>query len=160
MHPFLPNDIQIVTDPEATCSLDNVHLALTNAEADRLVSLSSRLTGRHPLNEITDTADDEALILKPCAAALLFDIPLSEDGVYFLSTLTQWGIPAAQVKATVPLTGTAQFIALQHRLAHVSVLDYLAGSATLEVDPEVFSRIGDPHAPWEKTYDLDPGTCP
>jgi hypothetical protein len=75
---------------------------------------------------------------------------------YFLSTLAQWGVPVAQVKATVPLTGTAQFIALQHRLAHVSVLDYLAGSATLEVDPDVFSRVGDPYAPWEKTYDLDP----
>src|SRR5262249_34013984 len=46
---------------------------------------------------------------------------------YFLDTLARWGVPAARVKATVPLTGTAQFIALQHRLAHVSVLDYLAG---------------------------------
>jgi hypothetical protein len=54
------------------------------------------------------------------------------------------------------VASTAQFIALQHRLAHVSALDYLAGSATLEVDPDLFSRVGDPYAPWEETYGIAP----
>lgn len=36
--------------------------------------------GRLPLGEVTDTADDEKLILKPHDAALLFDLPLSEGG--------------------------------------------------------------------------------
>src|SRR5262249_16526803 len=47
----------------------------------RLISLSPRLTGRRPIDEVTDTADDEALILKLHAAAILFDLPVSEDGV-------------------------------------------------------------------------------
>ncbi len=75
---------------------------------------------------------------------------------YFLSALTRWGVPARDVAESVPLTATAQFIALQYRLAHLSVLDYLAGSAVLEVDPGVYARQGDPYEPWETAYGLDP----
>ncbi|MGH3431169.1 MAG: hypothetical protein ACRD3Q_13530 [Terriglobales bacterium] len=75
---------------------------------------------------------------------------------YFLSALTRWGVPARDIEESVPLTATAQFIALQYRLAHLSVLDYLAGSATLEVDPEVYAQVGDPYEQWERTYDINP----
>jgi hypothetical protein len=34
---------------------------------------------------------------------------------------------------------------VQYRLAHRSLLDYLVGSAVLEVDPEVYARVGDPY---------------
>lgn len=56
----------------------------------------------------------------------------------------------------MPLTSTAQFIALQYRLAHLSVLDYLAGSAVIEVDPDAYARQGDPYAPWETAYGIAP----
>lgn len=147
MHPFLPNDVQMATGPEVGCNLDDVRLMLTDAENYHYVRAAGvrqgPLLGRAVEAEVFD---------------LVREFVLSEGTHehYFLSTLARWGIPAAQVKATIPLTGTAQFIALQHRLAHVSVLDYLAGSATLEVDPDVYSRVGDPYAPWEETYGIDP----
>lgn len=75
---------------------------------------------------------------------------------YFLESLTRWGIPAREILSAAPLTSTSEFIALQYYLAHKSVLDYLAGSTALEVDPEVYSRAGDPYEPWEKAYSLDP----
>ncbi len=75
---------------------------------------------------------------------------------YFLTALTRWGLPGHVVQQAVPLTATAQFIALQYRLAHLSILDYLAGSATLEVDPDVYAHEGDPYARWETIYSIDP----
>jgi pyrroloquinoline quinone (PQQ) biosynthesis protein C len=75
---------------------------------------------------------------------------------YFLATLTRWGLPERDVRQTVPLTATATFIALQYRLAHLSILDYLAGSAALEVDPQVYERQGDPYQDWAATYRVDP----
>jgi hypothetical protein len=48
------------------------------------------------------------------------------------------------------------FIGLQYRLAHRSLLDYLAGSAVLEVDPEVYAKAGDPYQFWETIYGVDP----
>lgn len=75
---------------------------------------------------------------------------------YFLDALTRWGVQARVVETSVPLTATAQFIAMQYRLAHLSLLDYLAGSAVLEVDPEVYARQGDPYERWETAYGLDP----
>lgn len=75
---------------------------------------------------------------------------------YFLESLTLWGIPAPAVRATAPLSSTAVFIGLQYRLAHKSPLDYLAGSAVLEVDPSVYARQGDPYQHWETAYDIAP----
>jgi hypothetical protein len=75
---------------------------------------------------------------------------------YFLAALTHWGLAEHDIQQAVPLTATAQFIALQYRLAHLSVLDYLAGSAVLEVDPQVYAHQGDPYAQWETTYGIDP----
>jgi pyrroloquinoline quinone (PQQ) biosynthesis protein C len=75
---------------------------------------------------------------------------------YFLQSLTQWGVPAAEVRQSVPLTSTAEFIALQYRLAHTSILDYLAGSAALEVDPGIYRERGDPYQHWEAVYGLNP----
>ncbi len=75
---------------------------------------------------------------------------------YFLESLTRWGIPAPAVRATVPLPSTAVFIGLQYRLAHKSPLDYLAGSAVLEVDPGVYARQGDPYQHWETAYGIAP----
>ena len=54
---------------------------------------------------------------------------------YFLEALTRWDVPAAAVRATAPLASTAGFIGLQYRLAHKSLLDYLAGSAALKSTP-------------------------
>jgi hypothetical protein len=73
---------------------------------------------------------------------------------YFLEALTRWGVAAADVRAAVPLASTAGFIGLQYRLAHKSLLDYLAGSAVLEVDPEVYARAGDPYQVWESVYGI------
>jgi hypothetical protein len=75
---------------------------------------------------------------------------------YFLRTLAEWGIPKNDVEESVPLTGTSQFIALQHRMAHLSILDYLAGSACLEVDPKIYAVAGDPYALWEDVYKIVP----
>ena len=75
---------------------------------------------------------------------------------FFLEALTRWGVPAAAVRDTVPLASTAGFIGLQYRLAHRSLLDYLAGSAVLEVDPVVYARAGDPYQPWETAYGIAP----
>jgi hypothetical protein len=75
---------------------------------------------------------------------------------YFLDALTQWGVNPGEVETSVPLTATAQFIALQYCLAHLSVLDYLAGSAVLEVDPAAYACAGDPYQQWETAYGLDP----
>jgi hypothetical protein len=75
---------------------------------------------------------------------------------YFMEALTRWGVTAAAVLAAVPLASTAGFIGLQYRLAHRSLLDYLAGSAVLEVDPEVYARNGDPYQLWESVYDIAP----
>ena len=75
---------------------------------------------------------------------------------YFLEALTRWGVDPGEVERSVPLTATAQFTALQYRLAHLSVLDYLAGSAVLEVNPAVYARVGDPYQQWEMAYGLDP----
>jgi hypothetical protein len=79
----------------------------------------------------------------------------SHEG-YFLEALTRWGVPAPAVRATVPLASTAAFIGLQYRLAHMSLLDYLAGSAVLEVDPSVYARQGDPYQHWETAYGIAP----
>jgi hypothetical protein len=76
---------------------------------------------------------------------------------YFLEALTRWGVPATAVRDTVPLASTAGFIGLQYRLAHKSMLDYLAGSAVLEVNPSVYARDGDPYQLWESTYGIEPG---
>lgn len=101
-------------------------------------------------------------LLSRAVPAAVFDLvrefvigEASHEG-YFLSALTRWGVPARDITESVPLTATAQFIALQYRLAHLSLLDYLAGSAVLEVDPDVYARQGDPYQPWESTYELDP----
>jgi len=75
---------------------------------------------------------------------------------YFLEALTRWCVPAVDVQAAVPLASTAGFIGLQYRLAHKSLLDYLAGSAVLEVDPEVYAHAGDPYQLWESIYDIGP----
>ena len=75
---------------------------------------------------------------------------------YFLEALTRWGVPAVDVQAAVPLASTAGFIGLQYRLAHKSLLDYLAGSAVLEVDPEVYAHAGDPYQLWESVYGMAP----
>jgi hypothetical protein len=75
---------------------------------------------------------------------------------YFTEALTRWGVPAPAVRATVPLASTAEFIGLQYRLAHKSLLDYLAGSAVLEVDPSVYARQGDPYQLWESAYGIAP----
>jgi hypothetical protein len=75
---------------------------------------------------------------------------------FFLEALTKWGVPAADVRGAVPLASTAGFIGLQYRLAHRSLLDYLAGSAVLEVDPEVYARAGDPYQLWEDVYGIAP----
>lgn len=75
---------------------------------------------------------------------------------YFLETLTRWGVPAEEVRASVPLASTAAFIGLQYRLAHKSPLDYLAGSAVLEVDPDVYRDRGDPYQSWISLYGVDP----
>lgn len=75
---------------------------------------------------------------------------------YFLESLTRWGVPAADVQAATPLSSTVGFIGLQYRLAHQSLLDYLAGSAVLEVDPEMYTRVGDPYQLWESVYGIAP----
>jgi hypothetical protein len=75
---------------------------------------------------------------------------------YFAESLTRWGVPEAAFRAAVPLASTAGFIGLQYRLAHRSLLDYLAGSAVLEVDPEVYAEAGDPYEIWETVYGIDP----
>lgn len=75
---------------------------------------------------------------------------------YFLESLTRWGIPETSIRAAVPLASTAGFIGLQYRLAHRSLLDYLAGSAVLEVDPDVYARVGDPYQLWENVYGIAP----
>jgi hypothetical protein len=75
---------------------------------------------------------------------------------YFAESLTRWGVPAPAFQAAVPLASTAGFIGLQYRLAHRSLLDYLAGSAVLEVDPEVYAKTGDPYQSWETVYGINP----
>jgi hypothetical protein len=57
---------------------------------------------------------------------------------------------------SLSLSDEERFIGLQYRLAHKSLLDYLAGSAVLEVDPEVYARAGDPYQLWESVYDIGP----
>ena len=82
---------------------------------------------------------------------------------YFAESLTRWGVPETAFRDAVPLASTAGFIGLQYRLAHRSLLDYLAGSAVLEVDPEVYATAGDPYKSWETVYGIeprDPGTRP
>lgn len=236
MYPFLPADARVTTNPQPTCMVDDLRMALSEVEAERLVVLSPRLRGQLSLGAVADATRDEALILKLHAAGLVFDLPLRDGAVltsrfcdylyarvrgwrmnkrpedwpwrevisgglateaylkgiiienyhyvraatvrqspllsrasspevfdlvrdfvfdegvhehYFLRTLMQWKVTARQVQEAVPLAATNQFIALQHRLAQLSVLDYLAGSATLEVDPSVYARVGDPYARWE-----------
>jgi hypothetical protein len=41
-------------------------------------------------------------------------------------------------------------------LAHSGLLDYLAGSAVLEVDPKVYEKRGDPYQPWIAIYGVAP----
>lgn len=94
----------------------------------------------------------------PAMFALIRDFVTGEaahEG-YFMEALTRWGVPASGIQQATPLTSTAEFIALQYRLAHQSILDYLAGSATLEVDPRVYEQEGDPYQPWEALYGIDP----
>ena len=75
---------------------------------------------------------------------------------YFAESLTRWGVPETAFRDAVPLASTAGFIGLQYRLAHRSLLDYLAGSAVLEVDPEVYAKAGDPYQSWETVYGVEP----
>lgn len=75
---------------------------------------------------------------------------------YFSASLTRWGVPESAFRAAVPLASTAGFIGLQYRLAHRSLLDYLAGSAVLEVDLETYTRAGDPYQSWETVYGIEP----
>ena len=75
---------------------------------------------------------------------------------YFVDALTRWGVPAPAIRDSVPLASTAGFIGLQYRLAHRSLLDYLAGSAVLEVDPRVYEVQGDPYQLWERVYGMAP----
>lgn len=75
---------------------------------------------------------------------------------YFLESLTRWGMDPAEVQASVPLASTAGFIGLQYRLAHRGLLDYLAGSVVLEVDPKVYAVQGDPYQRWAEVYGIDP----
>ncbi len=56
----------------------------------------------------------------------------------------------------MPLASTAGFIGLQYRLAHKALLDYLAGSAVLAVDPGVYARAGDPYQVRESVYGIAP----
>ena len=101
-------------------------------------------------------------LLSHAASAVQFDLirefVTGEAGheSYFLEALTRWGVPAPDVRAAVPLASTAGFIGLQYRLAHKSLLDYLAGSAVLEVDPEVYALAGDPYQVWESIYGIRP----
>lgn len=101
-------------------------------------------------------------LLSHAASAVQFDLVRefvtgeASHERYFLEALTQWGVPAADVQAAVPLASTAGFIGLQYRLAHKSLLDYLAGSAVLEVDPQVYARAGDPYQLWESVYGIAP----
>lgn len=74
---------------------------------------------------------------------------------YFLESLTRWGVDPAEVRASVPLASTAGFIGLQYRLAHRGLLDYLAGSVVLEVDPKVYAVRGDPYQRWTEVYGID-----
>lgn len=101
-------------------------------------------------------------LLSHAASPAMFDLirdfvtgEAAHEG-YFMDTLTRWGVCAPGVQEAAPLTSTAAFIALQYRLAHQSILDYLAGSATLEVDPGVYEHEGDPYQPWEASYGIDP----
>lgn len=75
---------------------------------------------------------------------------------YFAESLTRWSVPESAFRAAVPLASTAGFIGLQYRLAHQSLLDYLAGSAVLEVDPGVYAKAGDPYQSWEAVYGVEP----
>lgn len=101
-------------------------------------------------------------LLSHAASAVQFDLVRefvtgeASHERYFLEALTRWGVPAVDVQAAVPLASTAGFIGLQYRLAHKSLLDYLAGSAVLEVDPEVYARTGDPYQLWESVYGIAP----
>jgi len=101
-------------------------------------------------------------LLSRAASAVQFDLVRefvtgeASHERYFLESLTRWGVPAADVQVAVPLASTAGFIGLQYRLAHRSLLDYLAGSAVLEVDPEVYVRAGDPYQLWESVYGIAP----
>jgi pyrroloquinoline quinone (PQQ) biosynthesis protein C len=101
-------------------------------------------------------------LLSHAASPVMFDLirdfvtgEADHEG-YFLETLARWGLPTSDVQHATPLTSTAAFIALQYRLAHLSILDYLAGSATLEVEPQVYEREGDPYHPWEAIYGVEP----
>jgi hypothetical protein len=101
-------------------------------------------------------------LLSHAASAVQFDLVRefvtgeADHERYFLAALTRWGVPAADVRAAVPLASTAGFIGLQYRLAHKSLLDYLAGSAVLEVDPEMYVQVGDPYQLWENAYGITP----
>lgn len=242
MHPLLPADARVTTQPPLY-ALDGVQFPLSDSEANQLLALAPRLTGRLPLNEAAPAAEDAALIRQLHERGAVFDLPITGDLVptsrycdylytritwwrthkqpgqwpwrevvasgqasvgylqgilvenyhyvhaaairqspllshaaspamfdlirdfvtgeaahegYFIETLTRWGVPASDVQQATPLTSTAEFIALQYRLAHQSILDYLAGSATLEVDPGVYEQEGDPYQPWEAIYGIDP----
>lgn len=82
---------------------------------------------------------------------------------YFMEALTRWGVPASNIQQATPLTSTAAFIALQYRLAHQSILDYLpprvgnAGSRSgrLRAGRRPLPALGSPlrHRP------ANPGTC-
>lgn len=74
---------------------------------------------------------------------------------YFAQSLSRWGVPESAFRSAVPLASTAEFIGLQYRLAHQSLLDYLAGSAVLEVDPAIYAKAGDPYELWESVYGVD-----
>lgn len=79
---------------------------------------------------------------------------------YFMDALTRWGADPAALRASVPLASTAGFIGPQYRLAHRALLDYLAGSAVLEVNPGVYETAGDPYQLWETVYGIAPGILP
>ena len=97
-------------------------------------------------------------LLSRAASAVQFDLVRefvtgeAHHEQYFEESLTRWDVPASRFRDGVPLASTSAFVGLQYRLSHRSLLDYLAGSAALEVDPEVFARIGDPYQVWEQVY--------
>jgi UDP-N-acetyl-alpha-D-muramoyl-L-alanyl-L-glutamate epimerase len=79
MYPFIPSDAVIHMTPETSCVLDDVNVALTNLEAQRLSVLSPHLKGLFSFDEVAVEPGDEALILKLQAGGVVFDLPLNAD---------------------------------------------------------------------------------
>lgn len=106
---------------------------------------------------VTRQSPMAAHALSPALFDLVKGFVLGEGdhGDMFVETLVRWGFKEEDVRRSVPLPATVQFISLQEHLAHRSILDYLAGSAVLEVDPGVYHEVGDPYESWARVYKLD-----